>query len=152
VLVAPIMPGINDDARQIAAILEAATEAGATSVGGIALHLRGEVRGLFFEWLREHRPDLVGRYEELYRRGAYVPKAEAERVRGLLRRAGPPGVELGSSRRMEGAADKVAARDPRPTAGARERPPAAGASASPEDGPGAGGAASEAIDRQEALF
>jgi DNA repair photolyase len=152
VLVAPIMPGINDDPRQVAAILEAATEAGATSVGGIALHLRGEVRGLFFEWLREHRPDLVGRYEELYRRGAYVPKAEAERVRGLLRRAGPPGVELGSSRRMEGAADEVAARDPRPAAGARERPPVDGASAAPEDGRGAGGEASEAVDRQEVLF
>ncbi len=154
VLVAPIMPGINDDPRQIAAILEAATEAGATSVGGIALHLRGEVRGLFFEWLREHRPDLVGRYEELYRRGAYVPRVEAERVRGLLRRAGPPGVELGSSRRMEGAADDVAARDPRPRAGPRERPAVAprGPHASPEDAPGAGGAASGAIDRQEVLF
>src|SRR4029077_3103983 len=40
VLVAPLMPGINDDPRQVARILELAGEAGATGVGGIALHLR----------------------------------------------------------------------------------------------------------------
>ena len=27
------------------------------------------------EWLRSYRPDLVERYEELYARGAYVPRA-----------------------------------------------------------------------------
>ncbi len=104
VLVAPVMPGINDDPGQIARILEAATEAGASTIGGIALHLRGEVRGLFFDWLRAHRPDLLERYEELYRRGAYVPRAEADRVQGLLRRGRRQNVELGSSRSMEGAA------------------------------------------------
>ena len=30
-----------------------------THIGGIALHLRGEVRDIFFDWLRAHRPDLV---------------------------------------------------------------------------------------------
>ena len=33
-------------------ILQAAAEAGATGIGGIGLHLRGEVRGVFMEWLR----------------------------------------------------------------------------------------------------
>ena len=66
VLIAPLMPGINDAPEQVERILELATEAGATSVGGIALHLRGEVRGIFFDWLRTHRPDLVPRYERLY--------------------------------------------------------------------------------------
>jgi DNA repair photolyase len=118
VLVAPIMPGVNDDPRQIEAILEAATDAGATSIGGIALHLRGEVRGLFFDWLRTNRPELVERYEELYRRGAYVPRAEADRVHALLRRGRRPNVEVGGSRRMEGAG-----REARPTGGP---PPDAG--------------------------
>ena len=46
ILVAPLMPGINDDPRAGRADPRAiAAEAGATSVGGIALHLRGEVRG-----------------------------------------------------------------------------------------------------------
>ena len=85
ILVAPLMPGINDDPRQVEEILQAAADAGATGVSGIALHLRGEVRGVFMEWLRSYRPDLVERYEELYRRGAYAPKAEQERLGRLLR-------------------------------------------------------------------
>ena len=44
VLVAPLMPGINDDPRQVEEILELCAEAGAVSIGGICLHLRGEVR------------------------------------------------------------------------------------------------------------
>ncbi|HEY2601534.1 MAG TPA: radical SAM protein, partial [Thermoleophilaceae bacterium] len=88
VLIAPLMPGINDAPEQVEEILDIATEAGAVSVGGIALHLRGEVRGIFFDWLRAHRPDLVPRYEQLYRRGAYMAPAERERLRDL---AAPPG-------------------------------------------------------------
>src|SRR5882724_13543714 len=41
VLIAPLMPGINDAPEQVERILELATEAGATHIGGIALHLRG---------------------------------------------------------------------------------------------------------------
>ena len=85
ILVAPLMPGINDDPKQVETIVEAATEAGATAISGIALHLRGEVRGIFMEWLRAYRPDLVERYEELYRRGAYAPRAEQDRLAALLR-------------------------------------------------------------------
>ncbi len=87
VLVAPLMPGINDDPRQVEKILEMAAEAGATGVSGIALHLRGEVRQIFMEWLRSYRPDLVERYEELYARSAYAPRAEQERLQALVRRA-----------------------------------------------------------------
>src|SRR5579859_7996420 len=71
VLVAPLMPGINDAPEQVEPILELAAEAGAAYVTGIPLHLRGEVKDLFFEWLREHRRDLIARYGELYARGAY---------------------------------------------------------------------------------
>ena len=84
ILVAPLMPGINDDPRQVERILEAAGEAGAVGVSGIALHLRGEVRGIFMEWLRSYRPDLVDRYEGLYARGAYAPREEQDRLRRLL--------------------------------------------------------------------
>jgi DNA repair photolyase len=79
------MPGINDDPRQVQEILEAAAEAGAAGVSGIGLHLRGEVRGIFMEWLRSYRPDLVGRYEELYARSAYAPRVEQERLLALVR-------------------------------------------------------------------
>jgi DNA repair photolyase len=84
VLVAPLMPGINDAPEQVAPILELAAEAGAAYVTGIALHLRGEVRPLFFEWLRENRPDLLPRYKELYRRGAYAPPEERRRLSRIV--------------------------------------------------------------------
>ncbi len=84
VLIAPLMPGINDAPEQVAPILELAAEAGAAYVTGITLHLRGEVRGLFFKWLREHRPDLIPRYEQLYRRGAYAPAEERQRLQRLV--------------------------------------------------------------------
>jgi DNA repair photolyase len=85
VLIAPLMPGINDSPKQVEEILELCGEAGAVNIGGIPLHLRGEVRDIFFEWLRSYRPDLVPRYEQLYARGAYVGKEERERIQALLR-------------------------------------------------------------------
>ena len=91
VLVAPLMPGINDDPRQVEEILERAGDAGARNVTGIGLHLRGEVRDVFFDWLRQYRPDLVDRYEELYERGAYLPGDERKRLAALVRgRSGSP--------------------------------------------------------------
>ena len=68
------MPGINDAPEQVERILELAAEAGAVSIGGQTLFLRGSVREIFFDWLRSYRPDLVPRYERLYARGAYVPE------------------------------------------------------------------------------
>jgi DNA repair photolyase len=88
VLIAPLMPGINDAPHQIEPLLQRAIEAGATSIGGVALHLRGEVRDVFMGWLQTQRPDLLERYERLYSRGAYAPREERERLAGLVRRGG----------------------------------------------------------------
>ncbi len=84
VLIAPLMPGVNDAPEQVAEILERVGEAGASYVSGIALHLRGDVRGLFFEWLKEHRPNLVQRYKQLYCRGAYAPPQERRRLSKMV--------------------------------------------------------------------
>jgi DNA repair photolyase len=112
ILIAPLMPGVNDAPEQVEPILELAAEAGAAYVTGIALHLRGDVRDLWFEWLREHRPDLVPRYERLYRRGAYAPPEERERLAELVR--GPdrtPGERIwgrtGSATFMRGRTDRA---------------------------------------------
>jgi DNA repair photolyase len=83
VLVAPLIPGVNDSPEQVEEILELAGEAGASNVTGIGLHLRGEVREIWFDWLRQYRPDLLPRYDELYRRGAYLPGAEKKRLGAL---------------------------------------------------------------------
>jgi DNA repair photolyase len=97
VLIAPLMPGINDSPEQVSEIVDRVTEAGASYVTGIALHLRGEVRGLFFEWLEQHRSDLYQRYRQLYRKGAYAAPAERRRLAGLVR-----GPDLPPGERMRG--------------------------------------------------
>jgi DNA repair photolyase len=88
VLIAPLMPGINDAPEQVEPLLEAVEAAGARSIGGVALHLRGDVRQVFMDWLRSQRPDLVPRYQELYRRGAYASPQERRRLSRLVRRRG----------------------------------------------------------------
>jgi DNA repair photolyase len=85
ILIAPLQPGINDDPEQVEEIVRMAEEAGASSIGGIHLHLRGEVKEIFLDWLEANRPDLVPLYERLYARGAYAPKAERERVAALVK-------------------------------------------------------------------
>ncbi len=95
VLVAPLMPGINDAPEQVAKILELASAAGAAYVSGIALHLRGDVKGLFLDWLKSERPDLVSRYQQLYRRGAYAPPEERRRLAALVK-----GPDLSPGQRM----------------------------------------------------
>jgi DNA repair photolyase len=79
------MPGISDAPEQVEEIVRLCEEAGAVSIGGIALHLRGEVRAIFMDWLRVKRPDLVPRYEHMYRRSAYAPKEVRDRVARLTR-------------------------------------------------------------------
>jgi len=96
ILIAPLMPGINDEPEQIERIIELATEAGAVSIGGQTLFLRGSVREIFFEWLRSYRPDLVPRYERLYARGGRLPLRERralERAAGLGRGGSMPSSE-----------------------------------------------------------
>ena len=100
VLIAPLMPGINDSPEQIEELLELIGEAGARSVGGVALHLRGEVREIWFDWLRQFRPDLVPRYEALYSRGAYMHGPERERLSALVRRRSEPDGDAESPRRV----------------------------------------------------
>jgi DNA repair photolyase len=95
VLIAPLMPGINDAPEQVEAILELAAEAGASYVTGVALHLRGEVHDVFFDWLRAQRPELLPRYEKLYGKRAYAPPEERRRLARLVR-----GPDLAASERM----------------------------------------------------
>ena len=90
------------------------------------LHLRGEVKGIWFDWLRAYRPDLIPRYEELYKRGAYVPTDERRRI------------QAGRGQR----APAAAARAP-PAATGHGARPAARATSAPAPKP---------AQRQESLF
>jgi DNA repair photolyase len=114
VLIAPLMPGVNDSPEQIEPLLELLEEAGPDSIGGVALHLRGEVRDIWFDWLREHRPDLIPRYEELYTRGAYVRSEEAERLSAMVRRPGRNGPRRGIREEPDAGEDEELSPPPGP--------------------------------------
>jgi DNA repair photolyase len=86
VLIAPLMPGINDSPEQVQPIVDRAREAGATFLGGVALHLRDEVRDVFFAWLEAKRPDLIPQYEKLYAgERAYLPAKQRGEVTKVVK-------------------------------------------------------------------
>ncbi|HEX2267764.1 MAG TPA: LAGLIDADG family homing endonuclease, partial [Actinomycetota bacterium] len=84
VLMAPILPFLTDSPSQLAATVKAIAESGATHVPPIVLHLRTGAREWFMKWLSENHPDLVERYEKLYPRSAYAPKAYQEEISGRV--------------------------------------------------------------------
>jgi DNA repair photolyase len=85
-MVAPVLPHLTDSTEHLDGLLGQIAAAGATSVTVFGLHLRGSTRGWFMAWLARSHPELVGRYRELYRRGAYLPQDYRETLR---RRAAP---------------------------------------------------------------
>ncbi len=65
VLMAPVIPGLND--AEIEAIASASAQAGARSIGYVLLRLPYEVKDLFREWLQAHAPDKARRVMSLIR-------------------------------------------------------------------------------------
>ncbi|MGH3320807.1 MAG: hypothetical protein ACRDN9_11600 [Streptosporangiaceae bacterium] len=102
VLMAPILPYLTDAPAALEATVREIADAGATHVSPIVLHLRPGAREWYMRWLGEHHPELVGRYRDLYRRGAYAPKAYQNdisgRVRALARRFGVGAARPSSTR------------------------------------------------------
>jgi DNA repair photolyase len=86
VMVAPVLPYLTDSVEHLDLLLGEIAAAGATGVTVLGLHLRGSTRGWFMDWLARSHPELVGRYRELYRGGAYLPHDYREM---LHRRADP---------------------------------------------------------------
>ncbi len=74
VLLAPILPGITDHPKSLEAVVEAAREHKAHFIWHNVLHLGDVTRDSFMRYLREHRPDLLRWYEQMYR-GKYAPAA-----------------------------------------------------------------------------
>jgi DNA repair photolyase len=85
VLMAPILPGLTDSPDRLAATVAAIAEAGARHVTPIVLHLRPGAREWFMQWLAATYPELVTRYERMYARSAYAPKAYQDDVCGRVR-------------------------------------------------------------------
>ncbi len=83
VLVAPVIPGLNDD--EIPSILKAVAEAGATWAGYVMLRLPLAVEPVFLDWLERNFPDrrnkIVGRIQSL-RGGQMYDSNFATRMKG----------------------------------------------------------------------
>jgi DNA repair photolyase len=102
VLIAPLMPGINDSPEQVQPIVDRAKEANATFLGGVALHLRDEVKDVFFAWLQEKRPDLLPPYEKLYKKRAYLPSDQRNQISNVVKGWGRGAVPSPDKSRPEG--------------------------------------------------
>jgi DNA repair photolyase len=85
VLMGPVVPFLSDSPAQLDAAVSQIAATGATHVSPIVLHLRPGTREWFFRWLGAYHPGLVGRYLELYGRGAYAPKSYQARIAGQVR-------------------------------------------------------------------
>lgn len=84
VAVAPVLPGLSDGSEQLAAVVRAAKETGASFVWASVVNLRPGTREHFLRHLAEHRPHLVPFYERLYGSRAYPPRSVQEHVRTLV--------------------------------------------------------------------
>src|SRR3954466_14090073 len=106
VFLEPVLPGLTDDEDSLDAAIGAIAHAGASGVTVLALHLRPGAREWFLAWLAREHPELVPRYQQLYRRGAYVPVAYRDeltrRVAPLLARHGLDRQRGGSARGVDG--------------------------------------------------
>jgi DNA repair photolyase len=81
VMVAPVLPYLTDSVEHLDGLLRQIAAAGASGVTVFGLHLRGSTRGWFMSWLTRDHPHLVGKYRELYRRGAYLPPSYRDELR-----------------------------------------------------------------------
>jgi DNA repair photolyase len=115
VMVAPVLPYLTDSVEHLDGLLRQIASAGANGVTVFGLHLRGSTRDWFMSWLSQTYPQLVGRYRELYRRGAYLPPSYREKLRAraapLIARHGLGG----DSRRFETVTSQRVAEPAQPT-------------------------------------
>ena len=81
---APILPGLSDRPEQLEAVVQAARAAGAVGVWANLLYLRPGTREHFMGCLAKHWPELVPRYEDEYRRGAYLPEEKTKPVQQVV--------------------------------------------------------------------
>jgi DNA repair photolyase len=106
VFLAPVLPGLTDRLDHLEAAIGAIAAAGATGVTVLPLHLRPGAREWFTAWLAREHPRLVGRYRQLYGRGAYVPAEYrtwlAGRVAPVLTRHGLDRQTGGTARGLSG--------------------------------------------------
>jgi DNA repair photolyase len=86
VAIAPILPGLTDAPRDLAAVLAAARDAGAVHVWSNVLNLRAGTREHFLSVLEREWPAEADRYRGLYPAGGsgYLRRSDAEPIQRRL--------------------------------------------------------------------
>ncbi len=87
VLCSPLLPGLTDNAAALDAMAARAKAADASFFSAQPLFLKPCSRPVFLDFIREHYPELEASYVARYDANAFVGKAYAERIRGLVRAA-----------------------------------------------------------------
>ena len=123
VLIAPVIPGLND--HEMPAILDAAARSGARAASWVLLRLPHGVAALFTDWLERHYPDrkekVLGRIRET-RDGLLNIATFGERMRGRGELADQIGRLFTVARRRAGIPENI----PPLSAAAFQRPEAHG--------------------------
>ncbi len=86
VFIAPVLPGLTDHPLSLERVIARAIESGACTIGANVLFLMPSARKQFFPALEEDFPELLGRYQQLYGRSAYVSSEHKEKIMNLIRR------------------------------------------------------------------
>jgi DNA repair photolyase len=105
-LIAPILPGINDDRAGLARLFQAAKDAGGSYVHGSALRLDPVLGPRFIAYVEREFPELAARYHRHFDGRWYVTReyqqALSRRLRGLQREYGFTVETLRERRQSEG--------------------------------------------------
>ena len=102
VLLGPIIPGLSDAHEDIHRVVAAARAAGATSIGGVPLHLRPVIKEHYLGVLAKTHPEVAAMTRTLYGERTIAPKAVQDRIMASLKAArgnksrGSPGPERSS--------------------------------------------------------
>jgi len=84
VAIAPVLPGLSDDAEGLANVVRAARDAGASHVWARVLYLPPGTREHFLEQLARDWPEQLPLYESWYGAGAYLPKSRTAPILALV--------------------------------------------------------------------
>ncbi len=82
---APLMPGITDSRRSIAAVAKAAAKADASFFHAGALFLKPCSLPTFFDFVGKHFPEQLEAYKRRYAKSAFVSAEYAKRIQELVR-------------------------------------------------------------------
>jgi DNA repair photolyase len=84
ILCSPLLPGITDNLAALNAMAARAREVDASFFYSQPLFLKPCSKSIFLDFLREHFPSLVSRYEQRYQEKAFLPAAYQKRIQSLV--------------------------------------------------------------------